>query len=375
MPTAPSSNMDSYESIANLAVVEVSDRFLETWYERHPLWDMAKKEVKTQRVVGPAFRMGIGEDAPGQVTELYDGNEPLNQGYREGVKAVHEAPMTCIYSFTIPRERLRNCEDDKAVAKYTARRTKAGLEDFVLRLARQQVMGGSVQNYTTFNGDASYVTSLGTRGGLISFQDADVQTGDLHGIQRRTGAKGWVNQHRHITSLATDLGDTLMHVDQDIIDSAVQSFADDRTMMFSDGLSFRRITKALNAPVLALEMEAPPKLRYPGHGLMRKGIVMQMDGGTLYWDPQIKIADYTTTDAQEGVILGINPSSMLALGRTKKPNLQGADEGGRSPFDMWIDRPRDGWDRDVLQVRIYFNGGIMVNDPRKLFSITGAANS
>lgn len=178
----------------------------ETFTKWHPLMANVLERKQKRTAQGPFIEFVLTPDGPGSLTTVLTGQETISGGRKQNSVRANTFAATMIYAWDVPGQDLREANGDMDLAGLIKDYPMRGLAEFHEIISRQLAMGDGpgAGAFPTLNGDATYnPKGLGARQGVLSFQAPELQTDVVFGVAKNS-IVGWHNQHRHITSFATN---------------------------------------------------------------------------------------------------------------------------------------------------------------------------
>lgn len=348
------------------ALQELIPGYQETWTKFHPAFDMIVDRGQKSKAKHPYKEFGLVPEGPGTLNDV--GSDPdkfLVGGRRQSAVKGNTYAATLIYVYDIPNEDLRKANGEADVIGLLKKYPERALMDFHEIIARQLVMGGvsGAESFFTLNGDANYNPSgLGSRQGLLEFAEATAQTGSPFGVTRNS-IVGWHNQYAHITSMG---GDGLKKMRKAYWDASQQgaSASDGNVdLMLGDRDSFDNYIDELVDFVWMTHREADVRKGDPAPKGMRKGVAFQ--DATFYPEPYIVRADFSTSEALDGVIYGLHTADLYCYTQGTSEKETGGDFDHRGPIRL----PH----QDMYRYELVLSMGLFSDNLRRHFAVTGGA--
>lgn len=326
----------------------------------HPLLQMMV-DGKTKNVLtGPFMEWRTTDKAPGKTTPINSSNEEIQGGRVQGGEELSEYMQAFIRAYDVPLKDLREVTGEAdigyIVKNYAVRDRIAWMEEIVQQIVMGNVPG--LEGIFTWNGDRTYNPSKqGSRGGWFQFVDPDVQSGNVHGLTRNA-VNGWHNQHREISSFAYDGRKTIRMAHHDTqIPGAMGKSAD---YAFADRASYENY---LDAQETFIFRDADSIGKDPSKWNIREGVEVA-PGLKMFMEPSIRLVDFTTPSATEGVIYG-------ACSETQKLWTQGGAQNGGGWFTE--EKPRRLPFQPLMRYETNLVIGGTCSSLQRNFTVTGGA--
>ena len=345
------------------ALQEVRKGETETFTKFHPCFDKIVEKGNKTKLDAPWVEFAVVTEGVGSINDV--GNDPdkfLTGGRRQsGVKG-NEYGATLIYVYDVPGQDLREAHGEADLVGLLKRYPIRSMADFKETIAMQLVMGNGpgCSSVFTFNGDATYSPKGQSRKGMFEMEASASQTNTVHGLTQST-TRGWYTQHRHITAMGSD---GLKKMRYAYGDAEVEGANPDGSvdLMIGDRDSFENYCDELTDFIQFVSADKGD----PGPGKKtRQGVPFRE--AIFYPEPYIIRADFTTTDAQSGIIYGINSSKMIlrTQGHDAKMETNG-DFAHRGPIRL---PQQDMWRYEIVESLL-----IHTTSLRHHFSVSGGAN-
>lgn len=319
--------------------------------------------LKPKRLTGNPFKFAIVTRAPGRNTAVNGGWEPLlteNRPVSETGLAYAQRVIRTLSIDQLSLDQVDALKDDELKTLVT-QKPQMSLEGFKRDYNQQWAMGAGSNDlggFPTLNGDATFSPSdIVTEAGFYEFQPPALQTNTLHG-KAASVADGWINQFEY-SSGSSELERKMIKLRQTCNKQGMTEMG--IRLILCDDASFLKFHH-LNVGIAR-----------DNSGGRQKGGAVQMPFGrrhgivwgnaVVYAEHDIITADFTTADAQDGVMYFIAPETFTAF--TRNP------EGNVLSFKKAMEDPN----RDVINHRMKIDGGVCKWNRRADGVLCGSANA
>lgn len=337
----------------------------ETFLTWHPMWHKMgpKGSVKTDTLKGPYREFSVLTGGPGQLNEIATGNEIINAQRAQEGKRGNEYGTRIIYAFNVPLKDLDEANGPNDLADILETYPENGLQDFYQQMNQQMCVGGvsGAGGWFTFNGDATYnPEGVGARAGLIEFAAEASQNSSVHNLSSST-VTGWQNRYETISAFATDGRKQMLKTFYACQRSGTKVMGP-VDCGFADEGSYLHYINDLDDQVRIVAETTANGDRAPSE--VRAGIKFQT--ATLWLEDAIDVSSsqFSTSEAQNGVIYWINSSAMRMF-------FLGHGEGGAKVFSKRA--PFRVPDQEAMRFEFVVHGNGHTISRRHLGATTGGA--
>ena len=308
---------------------------------------------------------GLVPVSPESITTIRHGTETIKSGRRQGSVKGNTYATRVLYSYDVPAKDLADistAEDLVGLIKKYPMRAKQG---FIEKLVKQFVMGGvaDLPGFITLNGGATYSPNGATRSGVFDFAAPGSQTNTVFGVAKNS-IEGWYNQHRHVNGYMSQGRKQIRRAFHDCAEQGANMYGK-VDVILSDRISYDNYVDELEG-FLAQDRTKIAGDPGPDEAGFREGVPFFIGGKTrIYSEVHIKPDDFQSTNAQKGVMYGLNT-------RTWKMYTKGDNE---KTTDGWFAH-RKAHRADRQEVWIYetvVHCGMYCFDLRRNFTVTGTA--
>jgi hypothetical protein len=332
----------------------------------HPAFtNVIEANGKPQSLPSLYTEFGLVPVSPESITTVLHGTETIKSGRRQGSVKGNSFATRMIYSYDVPAKDLADiseAEDLVGIIKKYPMRAKLG---FIEKMVKQFVMGGvaDMPGFLTLNGEQTYSPNGASRQGVFEFEAPAAQTDTVFNVTKNS-IDGWYNQYRHINGYNAQGRKQLRRAFHDCSEQGSNLFGRVDTLL-ADRVSYDNYVDELEG-FLAQDRTAISGDPGPDEEGFREGVPFFMGGkARIYSEVHIKPADFSTANAQKGVIYGLNT-------KTWRMYTKGDNE---KTTDGWFAH-RNPHRADRQEVFIYetvVHVGMYCFDLRRNFVVTGAA--
>jgi hypothetical protein len=308
---------------------------------------------------------GLVPVSPESITTIQHGTETIKSGRRQGSVKGNSFATRVVYSYDVPAKDLADissAEDLVGIIKKYPLRAKQG---FVERLVKQFVMGGQAElpGVLTLNGDETYSPNGATRQGVFSFAAPAAQTSTVFGVQKNS-IEGWYNQYRHVNGYMAQGRKQIRRAFHDCSEQGSNMFGK-VDIILADRISYDNYVDELEG-FLAQDRTQIAGDPGPDEEGFREGVPFFIGGKTrIYSEIHIKPDEFSTLNAQKGVMYGLNTSTweMYTKGDNEKTT------------DGWFAhrKPHRADRQEVFIYESVLHFGMYCFDIRRNFVVTGTA--